>query len=166
MADGSPVVVPVPLDLLRAHANPLMRVYAEMTIRARDGLIACSARDVAKWMEWSSYGTASHYLRQLVAIGALELLYPGSFKPGAVSLDANVYRIKAVDNSSRRDPRRADGAIPIAPSRRDPRRARSTPMGYRGGRTAADGRPHPHPCYCDPCMARLEQLVDNPKQSS
>lgn len=154
------VTVPVPLGLLRARGNPELSLYAELVIRSRDGLIACSARDAADWMEWTSYGTAWKYLRRLVAAGALELLYAGTFAPGDVSKDANLYRLPAVDNPTTARPgaRRRRAGKRAETARQEART--STPYGGRGDAAqTASGDPHRYPCYCDACMDNLVALT-------
>jgi hypothetical protein len=131
------------------------------------GIVQVSQRRLAQLHE-SKVSIVGKHLRNLIAAGALEVLYGGSFHAGAVTGDANTYRLihkQAAPAAPRRAPRYSVGVPTGTPSRSTPRRAISSLTENRrvargdGSRPAC---PHPYPCSCADCQGWITAHVAAP----
>ena len=125
----------IPVELVwssKLHIGDL-RVYAILDrLDVWDhGIVQVSQRRLAELYE-SKVSIVGKHLRHLIAAGAIEVMYGGTFRPGAVTGDANTYRLvhKApAKRAGRRAPRYSDGVPTGTPSRSTQRRAITSPTG-------------------------------------
>ena len=155
-------IPPVLLWAKGVHLGDL-RVYAildRLDVWDR-GIVQVSHLRIAQLYE-STPAIVGRHLRNLAAVGALEVLYPGRYS-GRAAGAPNTYRLihkVPAEGPEQRASTRVANARPRAQPLRAPARAISSPS--ENGRVTRRDRsqgscPHPYPCSCAECT----EWIDN-----